>query len=225
MKNIFYQHQPSPTPTQNYEKYKLGIIATTQYTDQMSPEEVKSMLGNVGTFICLRSSSLDADRFSKQIGHFKPHQYIDLKRGEAFFRIICDGSPVSPFRGFTDIDYIKPHFYSEQIIRFVRKTYTYPREEVEQAYMRWIRKLVIDPEERRKQRQQIAKKKEEASRLVLSHQPVTDTGSISERGQNAKAKIRKIAEDAARKHQTKQPRYPVFKKPTRRRRRNHLSNN
>ncbi len=209
-------------------KYKLGIIVTTQYTDQMPADEVNSMLGNIGTIIALRSSALDADRFYKQIGHIKPHQYTDLKRGEAIARLLFKGTPAHPKRMNIAIkhDYAAQYNQTEKIIDFTRNRYARPRVEVEATYMQWLRKMTIDPAERTKRRKSANQSRAKKEKVVFSHELAAKSPKVSSRGKNARAAIKKIVDDAAKKHASTQPRIPVYKMPTRRRqRRNYPSNN
>ena len=202
-----------------HRKYKLSLIVATQYTDQLSDEELKSMFGNIGTIIALRSSPTDAKRFYDQLGQFPASLYPELRLGEAFVRLLVDGSPFPPFRANTTIDHVKPANRAQQIILYNRQRYTRPRHQVESGYQRWLRKTLIDPEELRQQRQDTIKRKQQTKRVVHSHVPQPDPGTISERGERAKAKIRKLVAKTKAKHPPNKIVYPVFKKPTRRRRR------
>ena len=202
-------------------KYKLGIFATTQYTDQMDQQEVKSMLGNIGTFIVLRSSSLDAKRFFDQIGLWKPHIYTDLAKGRAVVRLMREGQPDTPVQ----VDLLLAEYNLKQydstgnILNYVRERYTKPRAEVEQKYMRWIHKMIIDPAERRKQREKQKRDQEKSKQVVFVHQPPAAPPTHSRRTLKAKAEIKKIVDAAAKKHPSTKIRYPTLKTPTRRRKR------
>ena len=189
-------------------KYKLGIISSTQYTDQMPDDVLKSMFGNIGTIIAFRSSANDAHRFEHQIGEFPAHQYTQLGLGQVRVRLIASGSPKVPFRATTDIEHIIPVNKSDQIRRYNRERYTKPRTDVEHDYGRWIRKLLTDPAVIRAQRHKIAeKRKQRTVRPVTLPSSQAHNGTISERGQTALKNIKSILQKAERR------------KPTRRRKR------
>ncbi len=202
-------------------KYKLALIIATQYTDQMPDAEVKAMISNVENIIALRSSAIDAERFRKKMRHVPEDVYTTQVRGTAVVRLMRHGNPgqtLNDVKIDKDHEHVQTYNRAQLIQEYVRQTYARPRAEVEAAYMRWFRKELIEPEERARQRKAALKKRKLARKVVLAHQP-TDDGSITDRGEEAKAAIRKIVDATVKKHPATQAKYPVFKVPTRRRRR------
>jgi hypothetical protein len=188
-------------------KYKLAIISSTQYTEQMPDDVLKSMFGNIGTIIAFRSSSSDAHRFEHHIGQFPAEQYTQLGLGDVRVRLLSGGSPQIPFRAATTIDHIDPPHKAQQIRRHNRERYTRPRAEVEHDYGRWIRKLLIDPQVIKEQRRALAQRRQRPMpRPILPPGQQIQQPTISERGTRAREKIKQLLRIAD-------------KKPTRRRKR------
>ncbi len=203
-------------------KYKLGIISSTQYTEQMPENVLKSMFGNIGTIIAFRSSAADAQRFEHQIGHFPAAHYTQLGLGQVRVRLLQGGSPVDPFRAKTEIDLIDPSYNTEQIREYNHERYTTPRSEVEKDYGRWMRKMLVDPERRQEQKQQIAETQRQRT-VRVPVPPVIETAdsTISKRRDTALRDIREIVDNIRKKNpETEQYRY-IYKKPTRRQHRRH----
>lgn len=194
-------------------KYKLGIISTTQYTDQLDDDLLASMFGNVGTIIAFRSSASDADRFAKQIGEFQPEQYTQLAIGEVRVRLLRAGKIDVPFRAQTKIDLIKPFNKAQQIRTFNSERYTRPRADVEEEYRRWIRKEMIEPGTRREQRKATVERRKQHrdGKTKIHHMPI-EPSTLTKRGVEARAKIRKILG-------SKSPESSALQKPTRRKKR------
>jgi hypothetical protein len=194
-------------------KYKLGIISSTQYTDQLDDDLLASMFGNIGTIIAFRSSASDADRFAKQIGEFPPEQYTQLALGEVRVRLLRDGKIDVPFRATTSIDVVPPANKANQIRHFNRERYTTPRADVEDVYRRWVRKHMIDPAVKQEQRTKTVERRKQhrAIKIKTPLQP-TETPTLSKRGVEARDKIREMVGSARSDS-------PALKKPTRRRKR------
>jgi hypothetical protein len=202
------------TAFSEHRKYKLAIVASTQFTDQIhtiDPAMLAAMFGNIGTIIAFRSSAADAQRFSHQIGEFPPEQYTQLGVGEVRARLLQAGKIHGPFRALTKIDVVPPADQAAQIRRYVRQRYTKPREAVEGDYQRWLRKQLIDPAEKQAQRQASADRRRTRNRArPLPPTTPPEEPTISERAVRARANIKAIVAQAHDRH-------APSKKPTRRR--------
>ncbi len=190
------------TAYSEHRKYKLAIVASSQYTDQIDDEVLTSMFGNIGTIIAFRSSAADADRFAKHIGQFPPEQYIQLGTGEVRVRLLQDGTPVVPFRAVTTIDHHPPADKAKQILTYNRERYTKPRARVEQDYARWLGKALAGPTSPI----QTSKNRKPPQRATPAPGPRTDAqpATISARGDAARANIRAIL--GAKKPTRRRPR-------------------
>ena len=181
-------------------KYKCGIISSTQYTDQMPDSVLKSMFGNIGTIISFRSSPTDARRFSEQLVNFPEDEFTHLRRGEVRVRALRNGSPELAFPATTSIDHVPPHNKRKQILKYVRERYTRPRSEVEHNYTSWLRKMMIDPANRKRRQQDDTFRRHQRAPMQTpaAAQPLQDT-MISKRGEIARKQIAAIVSQAGRK--------------------------
>jgi len=171
-------------------KYKLGIISSTQYIDQLPRDLVASMFGNIGTIIAFRSSATDADILAKQIGRFPPHHYTDLGLGEVRVRLLHDGHLSTPFVARTTLDTIPHDNKADQIVDYVRQRYTKPRIEVEQTYLRWAKKQAVSEKEKKKQRKATVEKRKAIN--LAKRPPPDELQQISAKGFKAIKNIRAI---------------------------------
>jgi hypothetical protein len=182
------------TAFSEHRKYKLSIVASSQYTDQIDDDVLTSMFGNIGTIVAFRSSATDADRFEKHIGEFPAHHYTQLGTGEVRVRLLQGGAPVVPFRAVTTIDHHPPVNKATQILTYNRERYTKPRAQVEQDYIGWLRKALFSPTAMKQHKKKVVappkSKPTSAPRPPASDQPAV----ISARGDVARANIRAILE-------------------------------
>ncbi|MCH9808460.1 MAG: type IV secretory system conjugative DNA transfer family protein [Alphaproteobacteria bacterium] len=190
-------------------KYKLGIITSTQYIDQLGDDLIASMFGNIGTIIAFRSSATDAEILSRQIGRFPPHHYTDLGLGEIRVRMLHQGNMSTPFVARTTIETIPNDNKADQIINYVRQRYTTPRQTVEQKYLRWARKQALSDKEIKQKRDATTLKRKQHARQKLAALTTEPTPKISAKGMKTIKAIRAIAQAA-------QDRHALMKKPTRR---------
>lgn len=79
-------------------KFKVGLFLTHQYLDQL-PEEVQSaILGNVGTIICFRLGTADANVMEEEFCPvFKVNDFLNLPRFHVYLRLLIDGFISTPF--------------------------------------------------------------------------------------------------------------------------------
>lgn len=61
-------------------KYRLSLILSHQYLDQITPEVRQAILGNVGTIISFCVGNTDAEILEKELGNsHSAEQFTDLK--------------------------------------------------------------------------------------------------------------------------------------------------
>lgn len=187
-------------------KYKLSIIAATQFTDQINdidPTMLSSMFGNIGSIIAFRSSETDADLFSKQLGKFQPHQYTDLGLGQARMRLLHHGQPDEPILAQTEIPDIPDKNYTKAHRAHVREKYMKPRDEIETTYARWKCKVLLDPEKRKKEQDRV---KAAQRRKALKQIPLAGrsraANTVTKRGEHAKQQIRSLLKSIPKQNQS-----------------------
>ena len=80
-------------------KYRLCLVLSHQYIDQLSLTVRQAVFGNVGTLISFRVGYPDAEVMEKEFGNtFPPTVIADLNRYEAVVKLLEDGTNKEPFR-------------------------------------------------------------------------------------------------------------------------------
>ncbi len=82
-------------------KYRLCLMLSNQFCEQISPPMLSAVLGNCGTLIAFRVGGVDADRLAPEFAPFPPTTIQELSRGEVIVRLMRYGTPVEPFFGTT----------------------------------------------------------------------------------------------------------------------------
>ena len=93
-------------------KYRLGLVLSTQYTEQLQREWVSrgdsmlsAILGNVGATLSFRLGLEDAERLAKAFAPtFSAHDLMELPNWEGYLKLHLGGSNIAPF----NIRTIKP---------------------------------------------------------------------------------------------------------------------
>jgi hypothetical protein len=118
-------------------KYRLNLILSHQYCDQISPEMQSAIFGNTGTIISFRVGNADAEILEKEFGTFSAHQFTELERYHAYVKHVDADGDVVPFR----IKMAPPidvfHGRRASMIRNSRKKYAKRRVVVEKKLRRW----------------------------------------------------------------------------------------
>jgi ribosomal protein L37AE/L43A len=113
-------------------KYKLNLILSHQYLDQVPESILKAVFGNVGNLLIFKCGSLDAERFEKEFVDIKAYEFINLPKFHIYAKIIVDGTPTPPFLATTFPPKEIPEIsYEEEIIRLSRIKYAKNRKLVE----------------------------------------------------------------------------------------------
>jgi type IV secretory pathway TraG/TraD family ATPase VirD4 len=79
-------------------KYKVGLLLTHQYMEQLPEDIQKAILGNVGTIICFRLGVEDARVMTQEFYPvFKQDDFVNLPRFCMYLRLLIDGAGSKPF--------------------------------------------------------------------------------------------------------------------------------
>lgn len=80
-------------------KYQLGIVASAQFTSQLSKETLESVLGNVGTLISFRVGANDAALLAKQFAAEVPSErdLLNLSNHQSYCRLMVQSTQTKPF--------------------------------------------------------------------------------------------------------------------------------
>lgn len=120
-------------------KYRLSLILSHQYLDQITPEVRQAILGNVGTIISFCVGNTDAEILEKELGNsHSAEQFTDLKRYEIIVKLLADGEYLEPFRARTLSKMGISKYHRERIVEQSRQRYSLKREIVENKIARWL---------------------------------------------------------------------------------------
>jgi energy-coupling factor transporter ATP-binding protein EcfA2 len=120
-------------------KYRLCLILSHQFIDQLTPSVQQAVLGNVGTMICFHVGHTDAEVMEKAFGKdFLAEQLVDLGRHEIAVRLTEDGQNRTPFRGTTLPPLQLPRGRKDKLIARSRERYSTPRRLVEEKLYRFV---------------------------------------------------------------------------------------
>lgn len=77
-------------------KYRLSLAVAHQYLDQLNPNVLKAVLGNVGTLAVFAIGATDAEGLALEFSPFRTDVLTTAGRGEAWVRYRNDGEYQSP---------------------------------------------------------------------------------------------------------------------------------
>jgi len=82
-------------------KYRVGLIGSHQFLDQLDEGTAAALAGNVGSRIVFQAGAEDADRLanllSKYAGQITPQDLTNLPKYTAVVQLLMDGIPSNPF--------------------------------------------------------------------------------------------------------------------------------
>ena len=83
-------------------KYRLCLVLSHQYVDQIPLPIRQAVFGNVGTLFSFRIGNTDAEVLQKEFANtFIAQQFVDLERFNLFTKILESGTNAQPFKGVT----------------------------------------------------------------------------------------------------------------------------
>jgi len=118
-------------------KFKLGMTVANQYISQLSDKIKNAVFGNVGTLTFFRVGPDDAPYGKKALEEkFEEKDFLKLKMGNAYIKLLIDGAPSSPFSLVIDKKLMVDPFkedseISKRIQTYSRDTYGKDAAEIE----------------------------------------------------------------------------------------------
>lgn len=116
-------------------KYKLNLIITHQYVEQMEEEVRDAVFGNVGTTIAFRVGPFDAETLEPIFSpEFTQEDLVNLGARQIYLTLMIDGLGSRPFSAATLPPIEAPaRSYKPEVVANSRKIYAVPRESIESA--------------------------------------------------------------------------------------------
>ena len=82
-------------------KYRVGVIGSHQFLDQLDEDTAAALAGNVGSRIVFQTGAEDAEKLAKLLskypGQVTPQDLTNLPKYTAVVQILADGIPSNPF--------------------------------------------------------------------------------------------------------------------------------
>jgi len=80
-------------------KYRLGLVLSHQFTKQLDPNVLESIIGNVGTLMAYRVGATDASILAKQFGADVPNarDLVGMPNYMMYLKLMIDGGQSKPF--------------------------------------------------------------------------------------------------------------------------------
>jgi hypothetical protein len=120
-------------------KYRLCLILSHQYIDQLTLPVRQAVFGNIGTLIAFRVGSADAEVLKKEFGNvFEIQQFADLNRYEVLVNLLESGTNRTPFRGRTLAPLKHLVGRKNNLIAHSRERFATQRMTVEDKLTRWL---------------------------------------------------------------------------------------
>jgi len=120
-------------------KFRLCLVLSHQYIDQLSLPVRQAVFGNVGTLISFRIGHADAEIMEKEFGHeFPASALAELNRHEAVVKLLQDGMNLTPFRASMLPPLHNNVGRKEKLVLRSRERFAMPRAVVEDKIKRWL---------------------------------------------------------------------------------------
>jgi hypothetical protein len=127
-------------------KYRLCLILSHQYIDQLSLPIRQAVFGNVGTLIAFRVGYADAEVMEKEFGHTFPASTIaDHNRYEAVVKLLEDGTNKEPFRARMLPPLENRIGRKDKLIARSRERFAVKRAVIEDKLSRWMAAADANP--------------------------------------------------------------------------------
>lgn len=120
-------------------KYRLCLLLSHQYIDQLSLSIRQAVFGNAGTLISFRLGSTDATVMEKEFANmFSASTLTDLDRFEAIVKLLENGANKEPFRARMLPPMGSRARRKESLIALSRGRFGTPRPVIDGKLRRWI---------------------------------------------------------------------------------------
>jgi hypothetical protein len=120
-------------------KYRLCLILSHQFIDQLSPSVQQAIFGNVGTLISFHVGYTDAEVMEKAFGkELLARQFVDLGRHEIAVSLSVAGENHVPFKARTFSPSELSFGGRENLALKSRERFATPRTVVEDKLRRWL---------------------------------------------------------------------------------------
>jgi energy-coupling factor transporter ATP-binding protein EcfA2 len=125
-------------------KYRLCLVLSHQYIDQLTLPVRQAVFGNVGTLITFRIGTPDAEIMEKEFGNEFPASALnDLGQYEAIVKLLENGTNRTPFRARMFPPFEAGRGRREKLIIHSRERFATSRAKIEKKLNRWMASMQI----------------------------------------------------------------------------------
>lgn len=119
-------------------KYRLDLIVTHQYIEQMPDAVRDAIFGNVGTMISFAVGNQDAHFLEREYSPvFLENDFINLGRFEMYIKLQIDDMSSQPFSAISLAPYTDATNLSQRAIALSREKYSRDLEKIEKLIKKW----------------------------------------------------------------------------------------
>ncbi|MEA2088690.1 MAG: type IV secretion system DNA-binding domain-containing protein [Patescibacteria group bacterium] len=119
-------------------KYRLNLVITNQYIEQLDEKVQAAIFGNVGTIVSFRVGPSDAEILEKEFApKFTEEDLLNLAKYHIYIKLMIDGIASEPFSAIGLPPLAREEGNSEKIIKASREHYSKNREEIEEKIIKW----------------------------------------------------------------------------------------
>jgi len=112
-------------------KWRLSLVAASQFVSQLSEPLQHAVFGNVGTLVAFRVGALDAPNLARELGLTNPRALQEAQNFHAWLRLMHQGSPMQAHK-ITTLAPPPPGKQLAKVIAFARGRHMIPREIVDE---------------------------------------------------------------------------------------------
>jgi hypothetical protein len=119
-------------------KYRLNLIVTHQYIEQLDEKVIPAIFGNMGTIVSMRVGGGDAELMETEfMPVFTPEDLVNLGKTQIYLKLMVDGVATRPFSASTLPPIGKRTESGEKVIAVSRERYAEPRQVIEEKVLKW----------------------------------------------------------------------------------------
>lgn len=117
-------------------KFRVGFTLCHQYTNQLSPDVLDAIKGNVGTKIAFRIGGDDAEDLHRALDVTEPKHLMEQSDYE-FYVSMKDGKATKTRRGFSLPPNYQRHGLSQSVVNTMHAKFARPVATIDEQYDRW----------------------------------------------------------------------------------------
>jgi DNA helicase HerA-like ATPase len=124
-------------------KYRLGLVLSHQFSEQVHERIRAAILGNCGTMIFFRIGPDDAKLFAKEVEpHYTWSDLVNLSPHEVIYKVQRSGKVDRPYQAATippaAPSHADPEGWRRELIELSRRRYGRQRQQVEEKISRFF---------------------------------------------------------------------------------------